>query len=86
MKVQQRDVLFSFICEILHARSACQPDDSGKRHDLSNKSSLKFSLFLVFIIIFFTENSSQLVLAFLLRKRVKSAFRLNSLYSVKNNF
>ena len=54
MKVQQRDVLFSFIFEILHSRSSCQPDDSGKRNDLSNKSSLKFILFLVFIIIFFT--------------------------------
>lgn len=43
MKVQQRDVLFSFICEIHHSRSSCQPDDSGKRHDLSNKGSLKFS-------------------------------------------
>ena len=59
MKVQQRDVLFSFICEILHARSSCQPDDSGKRNDLSNKSSLKFSsLFGVFY--YFLHNWLQL--------------------------
>ena len=82
MQFQHRDVFFfSFFFEVFHADKIGQPCMiSGKRLDLSNKNPLKFSLF------FFTENSSKLASAFLPRKRVKSAFRLNSFYLVKSDF